>query len=89
MKVPIGESYIPSDDEKTETISLARKITIVLDRNRPVPFQTGVNALVMVLASALSAPEVSNENRLKLANGIKEALLANIVFDDIGNGDVH
>jgi len=89
MKVPIGEIYIPNDEDKRIVIELARKITVVLDNNGPVPFQIGINTLVMVLASALSAKEVPNDKKIKLAKGISEAILANIVFEDVDNGVTH
>jgi hypothetical protein len=89
MKVPVGEVYIPNDEDKRTVIELARKITVVLDDNGPVPFQIGINALVMVLASALSAKEVPNDKKIKLAKGISEAILANIIFEDVDNGVIN
>lgn len=89
MTVLIGESYIPTDEEKTRTIALARMVAVVLDRNGPIPFQLGINAMIMVMASNLSAQKISNNDKIKLARGIGEAILANLVFEDVNNGDVH
>lgn len=89
MTVLIGESYIPTYEEKIATIALARKVAITMDQNGPTPFQTGINAMIMVMASNLSAQSLSNQEKIKLARGIGEAVLANLVFEDANNGDVH
>jgi hypothetical protein len=89
MTVKVGEIFIPSGEEKEETINLARKITVVLDQNGVTPFQTGVNAIILVLASAISAREVPTEHKVKLAKGVSDAILANLILSRDEGGTIN
>lgn len=84
MTVDVGEVFIPSGDEKEETIKLARRITTVFDENGAVPFQVGINAMILVMASAISARDVPTDRKVKLIKGISAAVLANLIFNDSG-----
>jgi hypothetical protein len=60
---------------------LARKISLLLDDETSVSFQIGVNALILTITAAIRGSECSLENKIKLANGVSESIIANIMPD--------
>jgi hypothetical protein len=80
MRISCGELFFADEDEKRKTLAVSRKIVTLLDEEGPVSFQIGLNAMVIVIASALSAEKFSNEKNIKLIDGIKDAVLANITI---------
>lgn len=83
MVVRPGELFIPTEEEKAVTLQTARRISIALDVGKPVSFQIGVNALAMVLASAISAEPLSNEKKIMLAKAVGDAVTANLILSGV------
>ena len=64
--------------QKEKVIEIAKSIIKSMDTHAPIPFDVGLNALIMAMSGALSTIDKSYEQKIKIAKHISDAVILNM-----------
>jgi len=78
MKEDQDELYIPTAEEIREVAEIAKTVLKSMEQYKPLPFTTGLNALVVALAAALVSIDIPYEKKINLASQISKAVIKNM-----------